>query len=110
MADAQKKEADVGTSEEQYSIPHVHKLQYPIEWGKTTKEIISEISFNRRLQVMDLKGLPANELQVTDMIRLIARWSGKSTVLVEMLDAVDYIELVGVVQYFLNGGQTSGEQ
>ncbi len=44
------------------------------------------------------------------MIRLIARCTGNVTALIEELDAEDYIEVVQVVQYFLNGGQTSGEE
>lgn len=104
-----EKDKEVVEQEEQYPIPYTHKLKYPIEWGKTTKTMVTEIVFKRRLKVNDLKGLPASDLQVNDMIRLIARCTGNVTALVEELDAEDYIELVQVVQYFLSGGQQNGE-
>jgi hypothetical protein len=105
-----KKETTSEKTEEKYPIPYTHKLKYPVEWGKQSKTIVDEIVFSRRLKVSDLKGLPASNLEVNDMIRLIARCTGNVTALIEELDAEDYIEVVQVVQYFLNGGQTSGEE
>lgn len=104
-----EKEETTENKEEMYKIPYTHRLKYPIEWGKTSKTMISEIHFSRRLKVLDLKGMPAQNLEVNDMIRLIARCTGNVMALIEELDAEDYIELVQVVQYFLSGGQEDGE-
>lgn len=93
--------------EDKYPLPYEHELQYPVKWGKD--ETITKITFHRRLKVADLKGCQMN-LAVNDMIRLIAKCTGTVTAFIEELDTSDYLELVEVLQYFLNNGRKTGEE
>ena len=95
-------------AETKITIPHVHTLLYPIEWGKD--ETITQIEINRRLKAKDLKNLPAsNAMKMEHMIQLVAKITAKPVALIEELDSVDLIALTEVVTSFLPAGQETGE-
>ena len=87
-------------------FPHEIKLNYPVEWGKETRTIIS---IQRRLKAKYLKGIKANDIRMDDMIKLASRVTGEPISFIEELDAGDLMQLTEVVQSFFPSSLTTGD-
>lgn len=95
--------------EMEIQVPKEIVLKFPFDWGKENPEKVSSITVRRRLKAKDFKGIKAGEIRFDDMIKLISRMTGESTAKIEELDSADMMEFVEVVNSFLPGGQTTGE-
>lgn len=88
-----------------FTLPHTHKLKYPIQIGDETT---TEIVFKRRLIAKDLKGIPADGMTLDCTTLMLSRVVGKPVAVMEQLDAEDLTDLAEVIGSFLSRGRTTG--
>lgn len=88
------------------TMPYTYTLKYPIQAGSET---ITEMVFTRRLVAKDLKGLPAQGMTMDHITLLLARVLGKTSAIIELVDAADLVELAEVINSFLPSGRATGE-
>ena len=83
------------------------QLKYPIEWGSET---ISEVKL-RRPKGKDIKGLTisGSGVGLDELVRLAGKLGTLEPGLLDMMDAVDVMEVVGKVADFFDTGPETGK-
>lgn len=96
---------------EHVEIPKTFKLEFPFDFGKNENaEQIEEITIERRLRAGDLVDIQTGAgMKIGDMLKLISRVTSWPMSKVKLLDAYDMSQITDVINSFLAGGQTSGE-
>lgn len=89
-----------------YTLPHEIKLNSPVEWGKETKDKITVV---RKLKAKDFKGIPANNMMMDDMLRMLSKITNEPIAFIEELEVDDMFSAVEVLNSFLPSGLMTGE-
>lgn len=89
------------------SIPHVVKLEYPLEYGpEDNLKVVEEVTFNRRPTSGDMRGVKLSDLENLSLgMSVVCRISDFPVALKGKLDAADATELVAVLPRFLDLGR-----
>ena len=82
------------------------KLKYPIQHGSET---INELRVEKRLKAKMFKGIPAQDMLFDHMLVLLGRLTGQPPSIIEELDSEDLFPAVEMVNSFLPGSLTTGE-
>lgn len=82
-------------------------LKYPIEWGTET---ISEVKL-RRPKGKDIKGmtLSGSGVGLDELVRLSGKLGAIEPAVLDKMDAVDVMEVVGAVANFFDSGPEIGK-
>lgn len=106
MKTAENKDPQKETSEKEFELPYVIKLDYPVEWGSETRDTIT---IKRRLKGKDLKGIPTENLKIGDMFKLVSKVTAEPNTFIDELDSKDLFKAIDVVKSFLPSTQMTGE-
>jgi hypothetical protein len=85
--------------------PVTVKLAVPL---KDKDQVIDSVTFTRRIQAKDFRGLPAALDQNANML-LISRLTGVELRLIDQMDGADYLEVSEVISSFLTLGPKIGQ-
>lgn len=86
-----------------YTLPYALPLSVPVEWGKD--EVVTEITFERRLTAEDIFNMPVQGQTLGDTFKLVAKMTNRPISFVKRMDAADVVEASKVVNAFLPTGQ-----
>lgn len=92
--------------EDKVTVPHTITLDHPITLKN--EEVISEITFPRRLTAGDIVGLPGQNLMTDHYMTILTRLTGTSPAVVKRLDFVDWGKCMEVLSSFLDTSPETG--
>lgn len=100
----EKPRAQIGVTNEDGSV--TVKLFMPIQYGK--EELITEIRLIRP-KAKHLKNIRLKDMGFGDIMNLLSKLSGHAPSVLDELDMVDFNQLGGVIEGFLDNSGTSGK-
>ena len=105
---SESREENLSKEEEkvEYSIPHTVTLKFPFDFGK---ERVESVTFTRRLEGGDLMELPAANIKLGDLVKLMCRCTGIAITVAKKMDAADLFECIDVVNSFFPSGPLTRE-
>ena len=81
-------------------------LNYPVQFGD---ELITELTFTRRVRLSDMAEASAGVLSMGDMARIIGRLTGQDRLVIMRLEGEDIARVMEAAAPFLGSGRTTGE-
>jgi hypothetical protein len=87
--------------EKKLSLPFSIKLEHPVEWGQTSKNIITHIEVKRRFKMGDFRDMTERDLESTAAaVTMISKITAETEALIWELDPLDFSKVVEAITPF----------
>lgn len=90
---------------EQIQLPLTITLNYPVPWGKNTRD---NLIIKRRLLAKDVMEIPSENITLGHMVKLVAKVCEEPLAFIKEIDTIDLFAIIEVVKHFLPGSQETG--
>ena len=94
--------------EKTITLPHTIKLREPVEMGKDSGTMITEISFRNRFTAAMVEKLPVADQTMGDFYPIISKMTGETMETIRRLGFADLKDCIEVVSHFLGSGPVIG--
>jgi len=91
-----------------YTLPHTITLQEPIEMGKDTKTMITEITFRNKFTAAMVENMPLEGHTMGHFYPIISKMSGETMETVRRMGFADLQDCIKVVSSFFTIGPAIG--
>lgn len=94
--------------EKTITLPHTITLREPIEMGKESGTMITEITFRNRFTAAMVEKMPVADQTMGDFYPVISKMTGETMETIRRLGFRDLQECIEVVSHFFGSGPTIG--